>query len=206
MRAYLSIPASFRPWLYAGLMPLASLLFAGCATAPVSAPVASPPAANAAPELEPEPPGVPVHAEIIQHARAMIGTPYRFGGTTPRGFDCSGLVFYSYQKAGITVPRTTREQYQVTRPVPEDQLQPGDLLFFRLKKSGISHVAIYAGGGEFIHAPSTGKRVTRASMNDPFWRPRLVHTGRLVALEDITLDMAARVSEHDPRPSAQEGE
>lgn len=204
MRASLSMSASLRPWLYAGLLPLASLLFAGCATAPVSAPVASPPAANAAPE--PEPAGVPVRAEIIQHAHAMIGTPYRFGGTTPRGFDCSGLVFYSYQKVGITVPRTTREQYQVTRPVPEDQLQPGDLLFFRLKKSGISHVAIYAGGGEFIHAPSTGKRVTRASMDDPFWRPRLVHTGRLVALEDISVDMAARVSEHGPRLSAPEGE
>lgn len=202
MRVDLPIPASFRSWLYAGLLPLASLHFAGCSTVPVSAPVTSPPAVNAASE----PASAPVRAEIIHHARDMIGAPYRFGGTTPRGFDCSGLVFYSYRKAGITVPRTTREQYQFAQPVPEDQLRPGDLLFFRLSKSGVSHVAIYAGNGEFIHAPSTGKRVTRTSLNDPFWRPRLVRTGRLTAPEDTTADLAARVSERDSRLPAQETE
>ncbi len=202
MRVYLPMPASFRFWLYAGLLLLAILYFAGCATAPVSAPITSPPAVNAAPE----PASTPVRAEVIRHARDMIGKPYRFGGTTPRGFDCSGLVFYSYQKAGIVVPRTTREQYQFAQPVPEDQLQPGDLLFFRLNKSSVSHVAIYVGDGEFIHAPSTGKRVTQTSMDDPFWRPRLVRTGRLIASEDTTADLAAHVSELNLRLPVQETE
>lgn len=202
MRIYLPMSASFRSWLCAGLLPLVSLHFVGCGTVPVSAPVTSSPTVNAVPE----PARAPVRMDIINHARDMIGKPYRFGGTTPRGFDCSGLVFYSYQKAGITVPRTTREQYQLTQPVPEDQLQPGDLLFFRLNKSSASHVAIYVGDGEFIHAPSTGKRVTRTSMNDPFWRPRLVRTGRLIASENTTADLAARVSEPDSHLPAQETE
>jgi cell wall-associated NlpC family hydrolase len=112
-------------------------------------------------------------------AADMIGTPYRYGGTSPRGFDCSGLVYYAYSTVGIPAPRTTTEQYRKTKRVPVSRLQPGDLVFFTLAQDNISHVGIYAGDGRFIHAPSSGKSVTYASLHDPFWRVRLAGAGRL---------------------------
>jgi len=111
-------------------------------------------------------------------ARTMLGTPYRYGGANPRGFDCSGLVYYSYRKAGINVPRTTREQYRQSWHVGLDHLRPGDLIFFRISRAKPSHVGIYVGGDRFIHAPSRGKRVSYASLDDPYWRTRVIGAGR----------------------------
>ena len=116
-------------------------------------------------------------------AADMIGTPYRYGGTSPRGFDCSGLVYYAYSKAGTQAPRTTTEQYRKTKRVPVSRLQPGDLVFFTLSQGNISHVGIYAGDGRFIHAPSSGKLVAYASLHDPFWRVRLAGAGRLKQID-----------------------
>lgn len=109
----------------------------------------------------------------------MVGTPYRYGGAGPRGFDCSGLVYYSYRKAGIAVPRTTGEQYRQSRRVKLSRLQPGDLIFFRISRDKLSHVGIYAGSGRFIHAPSGGKRVAYASLDNPYWEARVIGAGRL---------------------------
>jgi len=112
-------------------------------------------------------------------ARDMIGAPYRYGGATPQGFDCSGLVYYAYHKAGIQVSRTTDEQYRQSKRVQVSQLQPGDLLFFAISRNKRSHVGIYAGNDRFIHAPSSGKLVSYASLDNPYWRARLIGTGRL---------------------------
>ncbi len=112
-------------------------------------------------------------------ARSMIGAPYRYGGTTPQGFDCSGLVYYAYREVGIAAPRTTREQLRLSRPVRLSDVRPGDLLFFRLSGRKVSHVGIYAGDGRFIHAPSRGKRVAYAEAESPYWRSRLIRVGRL---------------------------
>lgn len=112
-------------------------------------------------------------------ARDMIGVPYRYGGSSPRGFDCSGLVYYSYRKAGIEVPRTTGEQYRQSRRVKMSSLQPGDLIFFKISRTKLSHVGIYAGDGRFIHAPSSGKHVSYAVITDPYWESRVVGAGRL---------------------------
>ena len=109
----------------------------------------------------------------------MVGTPYRYGGTSPRGFDCSGLVYYAYGKAGIHAPRTTTAQYRQTKRVPESRLQPGDLVFFTISRDKLSHVGIYAGNGRFIHAPSSGKSVVYASLHNPYWGVRLTGSGRL---------------------------
>lgn len=109
----------------------------------------------------------------------MIGAPYRYGGTSPRGFDCSGLVYYAYRKAGIHAPRTTTEQYRQTKRVQVSHLQPGDLVFFRISQDKISHVGIYAGNSRFVHAPSGGKAVAYASLHDPYWQGRLTGAGRL---------------------------
>jgi murein DD-endopeptidase len=119
-------------------------------------------------------------AEILAGAHAMLGRPYRYGGASPRGFDCSGLVYYTYSRAGIRVPRTTAEQFLQAKRVGRRQLRPGDLLFFRLGSRRVSHVAIYKGAGEFIHAPSTGKHVMTGSLEDRYWRERFAGGGRLL--------------------------
>lgn len=111
-------------------------------------------------------------------AAKLVGAPYRYGGATPRGFDCSGLVYYSYRKAGIHVPRTTQAQLRNASRVPLSQLEPGDLVFFKLDRRPVSHVGIYSGDNRFIHAPSSGKRVSITTMNDPYWRTRLIAAGR----------------------------
>lgn len=115
---------------------------------------------------------------VLVTASNMLGSPYRYGGSTPRGFDCSGLVYYSFGKAGIKVPRTTREQFRRSRAVALADMQAGDLVFFRLTSRKVSHVGIYAGYGRFIHAPSKGKRVSYADLSDPYWKNVLVGVRR----------------------------
>lgn len=110
------------------------------------------------------------HSEVVSIARRYVGTtPYVWGGTTPSGFDCSGLVLYCYREIGIALPRTSRQQYKVGAFIPPDRLDllaPGDLVFFgRNGDPGrIHHVGIYIGGGDMIHAPQTGEMVSVASL------------------------------------------
>ena len=119
--------------------------------------------------------------EVIEAARNMLGVPYRYGGSSPsRGFDCSGLVQYAHSQAGIEVPRTTGEQYRAALPLNRQALRPGDLVFFRTHKHRyVSHVGIYLGKGKFIHAPSSGKQVSIASLKDDYWRKRYTSGGRM---------------------------
>ncbi len=117
------------------------------------------------------------HSAAADVARSMVGVPYRFGGTSPRGMDCSGLVQYAYREAGIRVPRTVADQRRHSFPVSMDELRAGDLLFFRLG-GRISHVGIYLGQQSFVHAPRTGKRVSVTSLDSSYWKKRLVGAGR----------------------------
>jgi cell wall-associated NlpC family hydrolase len=117
-------------------------------------------------------------ASALLAAQSRIGTPYRYGGSGPEAFDCSGLVAYAYQQAGVTVPRTAAQQYALARPVPRAELRPGDLVFFRLSGRHVSHVGIYAGDGQFVHAPQTGGLVRTASMDDEWYRERYAGAGR----------------------------
>ena len=122
----------------------------------------------------------PKHQQIISTAKAQIGKPYRYGGTSPKtGFDCSGLINFSYKKAGLTVPRTTTQLYKTSSPVKKKHLKRGDLVFFRINRRTISHVGLYLGNGKFVHAPSSGKRVNIANMNDKYWRHRFSRGGRI---------------------------
>ena len=125
-----------------------------------------------------EHPGTPTGEAVVAAADRVVGAPYRYGGRSPRGFDCSGLVHYAHGQAGIRVPRTTAAQLRDARPVSLDRLRPGDVLFFELDGRKVSHVGIYAGASTFIHAPSTGKRVSYGRIDASFWRSRLLGAGR----------------------------
>lgn len=111
----------------------------------------------------------PQRSRVVEIASAQIGTPYRFGGGSPKGFDCSGLVQFAHAGAGVDVPRTTVDQWRQGRPVSRRQLMPGDLLFFELGWRKSRHVGVYIGGDDFVHAPSSGKRVGYASLDNPYW-------------------------------------
>lgn len=93
---------------------------------------------------------------VMSTALSYLGTPYVFGGSSPSGFDCSGYVQYVFANAGISLPRTADVQFDVGTPVDKSDLQPGDMVFFSTYEPGPSHVGIYIGDGNFIHASSTG--------------------------------------------------
>jgi len=111
-------------------------------------------------------------------AAAMVGKPYRYGGNSPKGFDCSGLVYYSYRQAGLRVPRSTETQRAHSHRVSLARLTRGDLLFFDQQGKFSSHVGIYLGGNRFVHAPSSGKRVRVDSLNESYWQRHLVDARR----------------------------
>ncbi len=117
---------------------------------------------------------------VVRTATSMIGAPYRYGGSSPRGFDCSGLVVYSYAQAGHSgLPRSASALERRARPIALSELRPGDLLFFHLEGQKASYVAIYLSDRSFVHAPSSGKRVEKVSFDHVYWAPRLELAGRL---------------------------
>lgn len=153
------VPSTNRAAIGTALLILA---LAGCSTVPVS---------------HLPPPGA--RTLVVDTAYRMLGTRYVYGGSTPRGFDCSGLAQYSYQQAGLKIPRTAIEQYQFSTPVPDNRLLPGDLLFFTLRSRRVAHVGIYVGDGKFIHSPADGRRVTVSRLDEPYWHAHLVRAGRV---------------------------
>ncbi|GAA0426978.1 hypothetical protein GCM10009133_39440 [Cocleimonas flava] len=120
----------------------------------------------------------PARNRMVQIATSAIGTRYKWGGDSPqKGFDCSGLMTYVHKNAlGMNIPRTTANQRDRSRTIPYQQLQPGDMLFFKTG-ARTNHVGVYIGNRKFVHAPSSGKRVTVASMDNAYWHKRFVKFG-----------------------------
>jgi len=116
--------------------------------------------------------------QALAVARKLLGSPYRYGGMDPKGFDCSGLVRYAFSQSGLELPRTSREIFRASLRIDPQKIEPGDLLFFALSANKVSHVGIYAGQNRFIHSPSSGKGVSYASMANPYWQRRLIAAGR----------------------------
>ena len=118
-------------------------------------------------------------SQIIANAKQHLGTPYVWGGTTPKGFDCSGLVQYVFQLSGINLPRTTTEQVKVGTYVSKSNLQPGDLVFLQnTYRQGVSHVGIYIGDGQMIHA-SSSKGVVISKLSSSYYTQHY-HSARRV--------------------------
>ena len=120
---------------------------------------------------------------LLLAAQSRIGAPYRYGGSGPDAFDCSGLVHYVHGQLGIAVPRTAAEQFAAATPVQRSELRPGDLVFFRLDSRDVSHVGIYAGDDRFVHAPQSGGHVRMASLDDDWYRKRYAGAGRFHAAQ-----------------------
>lgn len=143
----------------------------------------------------------------LETALSLQGTPYRMGGNDPdEGLDCSGFVKYSFSSIGIELPRTSREMYHATERVSRNELQPGDLLFFKTgrRSRSINHVAIYLGNGRFIHAPRSGRNVSIDTLERGYWRERFVAGGRIEGLNAEPLELSRQEEEKTAEPSSTE--
>jgi len=112
-------------------------------------------------------------------ALTMVGRPYQYRGDSPKGFDCSGLVRYSYLAAGMDLPHGTDFLRQRTVPILSRDMRRGDLLFFEQSGKKYSHVGILTSKNKFVHAPSTGKRVREDNLDDPYWKKHFLGARRI---------------------------
>ena len=151
-------------------LAIAILALAGCSSTPQKAPVAGSGSTR---------PTADIAGQAAGYAQTMIGKPYRYGGTSPKGFDCSGLVFYSYKQAGVALPHSTDKQRSAARSIKLAELRRGDLLFFNQEGKKYGHVAIYVGDGKFVHAPSSGKSVLSDRLDSPYWKKHLSEARRI---------------------------
>lgn len=115
---------------------------------------------------------------ILKTARQYIGVPYRFGGATPKGFDCSGYIQYVFGKHKYTVPRSADTQYNIGKKISAANLREGDLVFFSADKKEISHCGIYTGKGKFIHA-SSSKGIRIDELKNNYWKPLYIGAKRI---------------------------
>ncbi len=151
-------PKFFRGGKSTGTAPSASALNGGSSTPETS----TNPSTGAT--------GSALGQKLVSGAQRYLGVPYVYGGASPSGFDCSGLVYYLLKNEGYSPYRTAADQYKMGTYVTKENLQPGDLVFFQNTAGyGISHVGIYVGDGKFIHAPHTGSVVSYADLNSTYY-------------------------------------
>jgi cell wall-associated NlpC family hydrolase len=138
--------------------------------------------------------------ELATAALDLIGIRYKWGGNTPAtGLDCSGLVRYVFQQVtGVTLPRTAKDMSHLGQAVELAELQPGDLVFFNTRRFAFSHVGIYLGDNQFVHAPRRGREVEVATLDSTFWQRRFNGARRLAGILPSLLP--ALVSEASAAP------
>lgn len=171
-----------RKWLVLSLI----MGLAACAAPPKGTvkprtqPATSPPSTRQTPKPPPPAPSSGNQPAVVKIAESFLGTPYRYGGSTRKGIDCSGLVVRVYSEAGVQMPRTSASQFRVGESILKAQLRAGDLVFFGNSSNRISHVGIYAGGGKFIHASSNKRKVRYDSMGTTYFVQRYLGARRVV--------------------------
>lgn len=117
--------------------------------------------------------------KIVATGKKYLGVPYVFGGTTPKGFDCSGFLQYVFKENGFNIPRLADEQYKLGKSAKTSQLEAGDLVFFTTYEPGPSHCGIYVGSGNFMHA-SSSKGIRVDSLSNEYWRPRFLGGKKII--------------------------
>ncbi|GAK13102.1 C40 family peptidase [Geomicrobium sp. JCM 19039] len=139
--------------------------------------------------------------EVIAEGKKHLGTPYRFGGTSPSGFDCSGYLVYIFDRAlDQDLPRTAAAQSNAGQSVSKSNLKPGDLVFFNTSGSGVSHSGMYIGGGDMIHSASS-RGVSIVSINDPYyWGSRYVGAQRVLTEQEEVASETTPEPEPEPEP------
>ena len=163
----------------------AAVSLAACASAPQSerptAAAVTAPRAVASPQADPsDRPVLNLGGAVADLAADMVGARYRLGGNEPvQGFDSSGLAFYAYDQAGYPIPRTSEDQFRAAHKIALADATAGDLLFFQ-DQAKLSHVGIYLGDGLFVHAPATGRQVSVARIDAPYYQEQLIAVGRLL--------------------------
>lgn len=156
-------------------MGLCLVSLAGCASAPPLAPTTSIPVTHSTETA------TQAQARVITVARSLLGAPYRYGGVTPSGFDCSGFILYVYQEAAnIELPHSTHELVKIGRPIPVADLRPADLVYFKIEHQKPLHVGIYIGRGRFIHAPSAGGQINIQPLGMDYWQQRYLGARRVL--------------------------
>jgi cell wall-associated NlpC family hydrolase len=152
---------------------------AACASAPpADRPAAAPIAVSRAESSDP--PVLNLGGAVADLAADMVGARYRLGGNDPvRGFDSSGLAFYAYDQAGYPIPRTSEDQFRAAHKIALADATAGDLFFFQ-DQAKLSHVGVYLGDGLFVHAPATGRQVSVARIDAPYYQEQLIAVGRLL--------------------------
>lgn len=180
------------PMARAAVLAAAALAAVGCASAsggrPVPRPFPMPPASAGRPVPPPVEPGLPADdtlhpvgpaPPVIVTALDLLGSPYRNGGSTPDGFDCSGFTQWVFARHGVRLPRETREQFGEGEAVAPAALAPGDLVFFSTVAPGPSHVAIALDADRFVHAPSSNGVVRIERLSTSYWSRRFIGARRL---------------------------
>ncbi len=137
----------------------------------------APAAAKPAPPAKPPKP--PTGKDIVATAKKYLGVPYKYGGASPKGFDCSGFVMFVYNEHGKKLPRSADKQYKVGKAVKTKNLALGDLVFFTTTEKGASHVGIFVGGSKFIHS-SSSRGVIISALGDMYWKPRYLGARRIL--------------------------
>lgn len=135
------------------------------------------------------------NSELTSTAYKYIGVPYSYGGTTSNGFDCSGFTQKVYKDLGIELSRTTSTQYAQGESVSRNKMETGDLVFFNTFGKGVSHVGIFVGNGDFVHA-SSSKGVTVSNLDEPYWANRYVGARQIA---DFTPDEVKTVAKAETK-------
>lgn len=157
------------------LSSMALLLVTACSIVPNKPPVTI----IASPQVNINKPTETLGDVIVQSAKLQMGTPYKFGGNSPReGFDCSGLALYSHHINGLSIPRSTSDQFKLGKHINRTELNAGDLLFFRTMGQSVSHVGIYIENDIFIHAPNSRKNVEIETLDNPYYKRRYLGARR----------------------------
>jgi cell wall-associated NlpC family hydrolase len=171
-----TMQATFQRWQDFNILLLilaASLLMGACTSAPRYR--------TAPADTKDSAPVTAQCAEIIEAAKSYLGTPYRSGGTSHNGVDCSGFITAVYMEFNIRLPRTSLDQSTYGERISPSKLQPADLVFFKTsRRQSVSHVGIYLGKGKFIHASTRSHRVRIDHMEDDYFRKRFVVARRIV--------------------------